>query len=79
MPDTTPSNAPSEKVPGWSEMAPRHLPSGVWYCRKHCGTVNEDQAHDVDDMCPWSTSNLNDNGRPYDPCDWTELLYEAAS
>lgn len=49
--------------------------SGVWYCRKHCGTVNEDQAHDVDDMCPWSKSNLDDNGRPYDPCDWTELLY----
>ena len=53
--------------------------SGVWYCRKHCGTVNEDEGHDEDDACPWTDGETDDDGNLLDPCDWTELLYEVAT
>lgn len=54
-------------------------PSGVWYCRKHCGTVNEDEGHGIEDVCPWSDTRYLGDGTPVDPCDWTELLYRKAN
>lgn len=48
-----------------------YAPSGIWYCRGHAGTVNEDDGHDNDeDSCPWAYLD------PEVGCDWTELVYE---
>lgn len=50
-------------------------PSGIWYCRIHGGTVNEDEPHGDEDECPWlDSSEAGDFA-----CDWTELLYAKAN
>jgi hypothetical protein len=52
-------------------VIPNAQGSGIWYCRTHGGTVNEDENHGDDDRCPWRDDD-DDAG-----CDWTELIYEA--
>ena len=56
--------------------------SGVWYCRAHGGTCNEDEPHeDGADFCSWrddSQMSYEQNGDIIDACDWTELLFEPA-
>lgn len=70
------------------EPQPAFVGSGIWYCRVHSGTVNEDEGHDTDDRCPWHEHDddrcadpVHDPDPDYEwcdgvcsPCDWVELL-----
>lgn len=57
--------------------------SGVWYCRRHAGTANEDDHHT---LCPWwdhadhcdaeHDEGLDDGA--CSPCQWVELLIPPA-
>lgn len=57
--------------------------SGVWYCRRHAGTANED---DHRGLCPWwdhadhcdaeHDEGLDDGA--CSPCEWVELLVPPA-
>lgn len=57
--------------------------SGVWYCRRHAGTVNEDEDRGV---CPlWEHADHCDaehdvwlDDGACSPCEWVELLIPPA-
>ena len=59
-------------------------PSGVWYCRRHSGTVNEDERRG---LCPWwehadhceaeHDEGLDDGA--CSPCQWVELVIPPAA
>lgn len=66
-----------------TEHSEEFEPSGVWYCRRHAGTVNEDEHRG---LCPWwehadhcdaeHDEGLDDGA--CSPCEWVELVIPPA-